>query len=175
MNLRVIGVNHHNTAIAVRECLAFNSEQVKRLLLEFQDSTAEIEAVLLSTCNRTEFYVASESVELPKTEQIVSFLLKQKNLSFDGLPLASQFFVIEQDAAILHLFEVTSGLDSMVLGEAQIIGQVRAAYQLALDTESAGPLTHALFQSALKTAKDVATSTDLHRHRVSIPSVAIID
>lgn len=175
MNLRVVGLNHRSASIDLRECLAFSPEQVAEALAVWQDSTAAHEAVLLSTCNRTEFYVASEGEELPETERILKFLLEQKENSNLGPTLASQIFTLDGLEAVEHLFSVASSLDSMVLGEVQILSQVKAAYQAALDAGTIGPLTHGLFQSALKTAKRVASETDLHRHRISIPSVAVVD
>lgn len=175
MNLRVVGLNHRSASIDLRECLAFSPEQVAEALAAWQDSTAAHEAVLLSTCNRTEFYVASEGEELPETGRILKFLLERKENSNLGPTLASQIFTLDGLEAVEHLFSVASSLDSMVLGEVQILSQVKAAYQAALDAGTIGPLTHGLFQSALKTAKRIASETDLHRHRISIPSVAVVD
>ena len=181
--LRVIGLNHRSAPLEVREQLAFSSAQVAGALMAWQDQTANLEAVLLSTCNRTELYVASPEddlpVELPSVEYLLQFLLNQK-FSLTGpvpmrLPLASQIFTLDDADAVEHLFAVASGLDSMVLGEVQILAQVKTAYQLALDADTAGSWVHALFQNALKTAKRVATETALHEHRVSIPSIAVSD
>jgi glutamyl-tRNA reductase len=173
--LRVIGLNYRSTPLEVREQLAFSPNQVAAALTAWQDQTADIEAVLLSTCNRTEFYVATPENELPTTAELLEFLLDQKTCPPTGFTLASQIFTLEDAEAVEHLFAVTSGLDSMVLGEVQILSQVKAAYQLALEADTAGPCIHALFQNALKTAKKIATETALHKHRVSIPSIAVAD
>lgn len=175
MNLRVVGLNHRSASIDVRELLAFSPEQVASALFAWQDSTAEIEAVLLSTCNRTEFYVASEDKDLPPTEDLLKFLLEQKENVRSGFTPVSQMFSLDNQEAVEHLFSVASGLDSMVLGEVQILSQVKTAYQAALDAETVGPLTHGLFQAAIKTAKQVASQTNLHRHRISVPSIAVVD
>jgi glutamyl-tRNA reductase len=173
--LRVIGLNHHSAPLEVREQLAFSPTQVAAALTEWQDQTTDLEAVLLSTCNRTEFYVASPETELPPTEQLLQFLLRQKSSPATGFTLASQVFTLDNTDAAEHLFAVASGLDSMVLGEVQILSQVKAAYQLALDADTVGTWLHTLFQTALKTAKRVATETALHEHRISIPSIAVSD
>lgn len=173
--LRVIGLNHRSAPLEVREILAFSPAQVADALADWQDQTTDLEAVLLSTCNRTEFYVASPDNTLPSTEQLLQFLLRQKTSPPTGFTLASQIFALEDSEAVLHLFAVASGLDSMVLGEVQILAQVKAAYQLALDADTVGTSIHALFQTALKTAKRVAAETDLHKRRISIPSVAVAD
>ncbi len=175
MNLRLIGINHRTASIEIRESLAFSPEQVRHALDVWQDGSTEIEAVLLSTCNRTEFYVASEGPDLPPAEELLGFLLQQKECQAKTIPMVSQIISLKGLDAVEHLFLVASGLDSMVLGEAQILGQVRTAYQTALEAETVGSMTHALFQAALKTAKSVATETDLHKHRVSIPSIAVAD
>ena len=173
--LRVIGLNHRSAPLEVREQLAFSPAQVADALNRWQERPTDIEAVLLSTCNRTEFYVATPEEELPPTDQLLQFLLNQKTSPPTGFTLASHIFTLDDGAAAEHLFAVASGLDSMVLGEVQILSQVKAAYQLALDANTAGTWIHTLFQTALKTAKRVATETALHEHRVSIPSIAVSD
>ena len=173
--LRVIGLNHRSAPLEVREQLAFSPTQVSVALTQWQDHTTNLEAVLLSTCNRTEFYVATPETELPPTEQLLQFLLQQKSSPPTGFTLASQVFTLDDTEVAEHLFAVASGLDSMVLGEVQILSQVKVAYQLALDADTIGTWTHALFQTALKTAKRVATETALHEHRTSIPSIAVSD
>jgi len=183
--LRVIGLNHRSAPLEVREQLAFSPTQVAAALMLWQDTVwkdwgTDLEAVLLSTCNRTEFYVAvSPSAQspgkLPATEQLLQFLLDQKSSPPTGFTLASQIFTRDDLEAVEHLFAVASGLDSMVLGEVQIVSQVKTAYQQALDADTVGMWTHTLFQTALKTAKRVATETALHEHRISIPSIAVSD
>ncbi|MCL2711529.1 MAG: glutamyl-tRNA reductase [Planctomycetaceae bacterium] len=173
--LRVIGLNHRSAPLEVREQLAFAPTQVAVALTEWQDQTTDLEAVLLSTCNRTEFYVATPEHELPTAEQLLQFLLKQKSSPATGFTLASQIFTLDDHEAAEHLFAVASGLDSMVLGEVQILSQVKSAYQQALDADTVGTWIHPLFQTALKTAKRVATETALHEHRISIPSIAVSD
>jgi len=173
--LRLIGLNHRSAPLEVREQLAFSPTQVAAALTAWQDQTTDLEAVLLSTCNRTEFYVASPDEQLPTTEQLLQFLLDQKSSPPMGFTLASQIFTLDDTEAAEHLFSVASGLDSMVLGEVQILSQVKAAYQLALEADTVGSWIHALFQTALKTAKRVATDTALHEHRISIPSIAVSD
>ena len=173
--LRVIGLNHRSAPLKVREQLAFSPAQVTSALTAWEDQTTDLEAVLLSTCNRTEFYVASPENELPEPEQLLQFLFKQKSSPPTKFALASHIFLLENTDAVEHLFAVASGLDSMVLGEVQILSQVKVAYQLALEANTAGTWIHALFQTALKTAKRVATETALHKHRTSIPSIAVAD
>lgn len=177
MFLRLIGLNHRSAALEVRETLAFSAAQVAVALSDFEQrkENAEYEAVLLSTCNRTEFYIASETRELPSPEQLLKFLLEQKAPS-DSLPVPlSQLFTLDAADAVEHLFSVASGLDSMALGDMQISSQVKEAYQQALRAETAGVMMNSLFQAAAAAAKEVAAHTELHRHRISIPSIAVVD
>ncbi|MDR0870602.1 MAG: glutamyl-tRNA reductase [Planctomycetaceae bacterium] len=179
MFLRLIGLNHRTAPLDVRETLAFSPAQVSVALNGFEQhpENAEREAVLLSTCNRTEFYVASETAELPPPEQLLKFLLEQKSLN----PLStidyqlSTIFTFDDTDAVEHLFSVAAGLDSMVLGDTQIASQIQTAYELAAKAEMVGSITNLLFQTAAATAREVAANTELYRHRVSIPSIAVVD
>jgi len=129
--------------------------------------------VLLSTCNRVEFYAAGERDAAPAEDEILAFLAECRGL--DAGLLTPVLARRRDDAVVRHLFSVASGLDSMVLGEPQILAQVKQAWALAQDSRTAGPLTGEMFQAALRTAKRVATETALGRERVSIPSVAVAD
>ncbi len=174
MNFQLVGCSHHNASIELRERLAFNPTQAARALDLWRERFPAAEAVLLSTCNRVEVYSASETdVATPDRQQVASFLAE-----FHGLEPASvgeEFFQQSGEAAVWHLFSVTASLDSLVLGEPQILAQVKQAYQLAQQRQSAGPLTHDMFQAALRVAKRVAGETSIYEKRVSIPSVAIGD
>jgi glutamyl-tRNA reductase len=174
MNFQLVGCSHHNASIELRERLAFNSTQAARALDLWRERFPTAEAVLLSTCNRVEVYSASEAEMIgPDHEQVAKFLA-----DFHGLEpgaVGNEFFQQSGEAAVWHLFTVTASLDSLVLGEPQILAQVKQAYQLAQQHHSAGPLTHDMFQAALHVAKRVARETSLYEKRVSIPSVAIGD
>ena len=174
MKLQMVGCSHHNSSLAVRERLAFSPVQVGLALDGLRERFPRTEAVLLSTCNRVEIYTASEDPEAtPSHEQVAQFVA-----DFHQLPIYEIFddlFERTGDDAVRHLFTVAASLDSMVVGEPQILAQVKAAYELAKDRQSAGPLTHGIFQTAVRVAKRVATETTLHQRRVSIPSVAVGD
>ncbi len=173
MNVQVVGCSHHNAPIAIRERLAFNSEQVASALERLRQEFVGLEAVLLSTCNRVELYLAAENGDLPTHEQVVGFLAR-----FHGLEpgqIAEHLRQRSGEEAVRHLFTVAASLDSMVVGEPQILSQVKQAYQLATQCQSAGPLMHAAFQAAVRVARRVAGETTIHQRRVSIPSVAVAD
>jgi len=174
--LSVVGLNHHLAPISVRETLAFAPQQIEAALKNWMEQHDEFEAVLLSTCNRTEFYVAGEISALPDAQTLLGFLCREKQLAPEQTDeIFRHSFSKEGKETSLHLFSVAASLESMVLGEPQVLSQVKVAYQTADEIGSTGPITHFLFQSALKTAKLVASQTELYKHRVSIPSIAVVD
>lgn len=174
MKVQMIGCSHHHSSVAVRERLAFGPAEVVRALDGLRARFPLAEAVLLSTCNRVEIYTAAEDPEAsPSHEQVAQFMA-----DFHGLSIYDIFddlFERTGEDAVRHLFMVAASLDSMVVGEPQILAQVKQAYETAKDRQSAGPLTHGIFQAAVRVAKRVATETALHQRRVSIPSVAVGD
>lgn len=174
MKLQVTGCSHHNTAIEFRERLAFGEEQARDALDQLRVRFPHGEAVILSTCNRVEIYTAAENpAGCPSHHEVIGFLS-----DFHQVGEAEIFDDIYQrtgEDAVRHLFTVAASLDSMVVGEAQILSQVKQSYELARQCDSAGPLTHAAFQSAMRVAKRVATETAINEKRVSIPSVAVLD
>jgi len=174
MNLCMVGCSHQKSAIDLRERLAFTPDQAADALTAWKESHPEVEAVLLSTCNRTELYAASTGEDTrPAGETLAEYLAGWHSIPLDEI--AGQLVTLDGDAVVAHLFRVAASLDSMVVGEPQILAQVKEAYELACKLGSAGPHTHGCFQAALRVARRVASETSLHRHRVSIPSVAIAD
>ena len=172
MTLALVGGTHRTVPLDLRERLAFSAEQAAAALARFRERFPGREGVLLSTCNRVEFYAAGAEAA-PPPEQIVSVLAECRGIDAGLLnPVLAQ---VEDEAVVRHLFGVASGLDSMVLGEPQILSQVKQAWALAQESRTSGPLTGGMFQAALRTAKRVATETALGRERTSIPSVAVAD
>ncbi len=173
MNVQVVGCSHHSTPVDVRERLAFSLEQSRSALDVFRRQFPNAEAVLLLTCNRVELYTASENGHGPTPLEIAEFLARFHDVELEQI--RPHLYDRSGEAAVRHLFMVASSLDSMVVGEAQILGQVKQAYQLASQREIAGPVIHAAFQAALKTARRVAAETTIQQRRISIPSVAVAD
>ena len=173
MKLQVVGVSHHNAPVSIRERLAFSNGQARAALVQWREKYSNCEIVLLSTCNRTEVYAASETEVDLCTEDIAEFLAGSRGVAREEV--AEYLYSLDGADAVRHLFTVAASLDSMVLGEAQILSQVKQAYKLATDERVAGPLTHAAFQAAIKAARRVAGETTVHQRRVSIPSVAVAD
>lgn len=174
MKLQVVGCSHRYSSLATRERLAFSPAQASEALDDLHSRFPESEAVLLSTCNRVEVYTAAEDPACgPTQQQIVEFLA-----GFHGLHVTDVFddlFERTGEDAVRHLFEVAASLDSMVLGESQIVSQVWQAYTLAQTRQTAGPLTNQIFQAAMRVAKRVASETSINEKRLSIPSVAVGD
>ncbi len=171
--MQVVGCSHHGTSIALRERLAFSGEQAGEALDRWRRVFPGVEAVLLSTCNRVELYCAADEAAVPSRQQVAGFLAGFHRL--DPEELFDALYYHHHVEAIRHLFTVASSLDSMVVGEPQILAQVKQAYDLATRHDNTGPVTHAAFQAALKCARRVAGETAIHQRRVSIPSVAVAD
>ena len=172
MFLQVVGCSHHNAPIEVRERLSFAGGRLSAAFTQWKQAWPQVEAVFLSTCNRVEMYAAVEENE-QALDAAARFLS-----DFHGIPpeeIEPHLFRHRDEEAVQHLFSVASSLDSMVLGETQIAAQVKEAYRVAVGQRSAGPMLHAAFQAALHVAHRVAGETALHRHRISIPSVAVTD
>ncbi len=171
--MQVVGCSHHGTSIALRERLAFSGERAAEALDHWRRIFPGVEAVLLSTCNRVELYSAADEVVAPNRRQVAGFLARFHKL--DPEEVIDALYYHHDADAIRHLFTVASSLDSMVVGEPQILAQVKQAYDLATHHDNTGPMTHAAFQAALKCARRVACETAIHQRRVSIPSVAVAD
>jgi glutamyl-tRNA reductase len=162
MNLFCVGISHHTANVETRERYTARP-MIDRALLE-QNRCAE--ALLLATCNRVEVYAAS-ATPVP-TELIADYLARESERREDDM-----FYRYEAEECVQHLFRVTSGIDSMVVGETEILGQTKKAYATAREAGSAGPYLHRLFQRAFRVAKHVRSFTDITRGAVSVGSVAV--
>lgn len=165
----LIGLNHTTAPVDVRERLAFAPQRVQHAITELQKRIDGCEAVVLSTCNRVELYLAAP-VEIDR-DRVIDFLSE-----FHELPatdFASHLYEMRGRSAIEHLFAVACSLDSMVLGETQIIGQVRHAYEVSRGVGATGGILNPLFQRAVSVGKEVLSATQLSDGRVSVASVAV--
>jgi glutamyl-tRNA reductase len=169
--LLLLGLNHMTAPIEVREKLALNADRHREAVDAFRQHFAGSEVVLLSTCNRVELYAAREVHGHPRAEELISFLAE-----FQRIPEASFRDHVYQKSdrdVVEHLFAVASSLDSMVLGETQILGQVRNAYDASVKLAATGPALNPLFQRAIAVGRQVMTSTTLNEGRLSVASVAV--
>jgi len=174
MKLQVVGCSHHNAPVELREQLAFDRAQAHAALLRLRTLYPQAEAVVLSTCNRVELYFAAELPDqCPTHHQVVDFLAEFHGLN--PVDFFDELFERTGEDAVRHLFTVAASLDSMVVGEAQILSQVKQAYEQANADSATGPLTHAAFQAAIRVARRTARETSINEKRVSIPSVAVAD
>ncbi|MBM4027472.1 MAG: glutamyl-tRNA reductase [Planctomycetes bacterium] len=171
MSIVVLGLNHKSAAVEIRERLAFDASQVTAALRQLAESEPQAEFVLLSTCNRVEFYYAGARDAQEAAGRLVGFLS-----GFHGVEpeqFRSALYFHENEDAVRHLLLVTAGLDSMVVGEAQILGQVKDSYKLACAAQSTGKILNRLFHCAFFTAKNVHTHTAVSNGRVSVAGVAV--
>jgi len=172
--LCVVGVSHHTAPVQIRERVAFDREAALHALEDLRGSGGIREAILLSTCNRTEVYLVPEPGEdgLQTAESLLA-----RHAGSPVRELEPFLFRARGDAVVHHLFEVTAGLDSLVLGEAEIQGQVREAFEVAgTDSASApliGPVLHRLFEMALAVGGRVRSETRLGEGAASVASVAV--
>lgn len=164
----VVGSNHEYAPVDVRERLAFSGDTLVAGLRTLHDRVAE--GLILSTCNRTEVYAVAETEEMARSE-VFSFLGGYHDVPEHLLQKAS--YVHAGVDAVTHIFRVASGLDSMVLGEPQILSQIRDALQTAREAGAAGPILQRLATDALKTGKRARTETNISRNRVSIAHAAV--
>jgi glutamyl-tRNA reductase len=172
MHWSLVGWSHHHTPIELRERLSFSQAQAKQFLQELLQQFPEMEAVLLSTCNRVELYCAAEQRDqLASQPQLVQYVAQFHQLSM--AQVQPQVNLLSDAQVIEHLFKVAASLDSMILGEAQIQAQVRTAYDWACQFDTAGTLMHRIFQRATAVARRIANETTIHRRRISVPSVAV--
>jgi len=169
MIIQVTGLNHQTAPVGVREALAFPGSRLAEALGALARTEGVAEGAIISTCNRVEVYAAS--AEALEQGAVAGFLA-----AFHGVwpeTFAPHLFTHEGGEAARHLFRVACGLDSMVVGEAQVTGQVRAAYEAAAGAGTAGHVLHRLFQQALAVAKRVRTDTEIGAGRATVGSVAV--
>ena len=175
MQLLTIGINHHTAPVALRERVAFPLEQIKPALATFKDiwlgpaSRSAPEAAILSTCNRTELYCATDDQAV--REAAIQWFSRYHNLPVSEL--APHEYALPQSEAVRHAFRVASGLDSMVLGETQIVGQMKDAVRTASEAGALGTYLNQLFQRTFAVAKEVRTTTEIGAQSVSMAAAAV--
>ncbi len=169
MSLIVVGLSHKTAPLELREKLAFNPQAQKQAYELLRRQSALSETVLLSTCNRVELYAWAEQAE-PGLRQASQFLLQARG---GGEDLRRALYQRQDDEALWHLLQVSASLDSMVLGEAQILGQVKEAYEWAVENKAVKANFHGLFHRVFRAAKEVRTRTDIGRHSASVASVSV--
>jgi len=170
MALVVLGLSHHSSPVTIRERFAFAEARVPAALEVLRSSRVVEEAVILSTCNRVEIYAVTSLAPPVAFDSLREFLVTCHNYSD---PLTDELYKLSEPQSVYHLFKVACGLDSMVLGETEILGQLKKAYDLALQHGHTGARLNKAFQRAFNVAKHIRTETNIQRGSVSIGSVAV--
>ncbi|MDR2032661.1 MAG: glutamyl-tRNA reductase [Azoarcus sp.] len=166
MPLHALGLNHHTAPLAIRERVAFGPDSLEHALRDLTRGAAVREAAILSTCNRTELYFIAET-----PRDAADWLAHFHHLP--GGEIAPYLYAHPEREAVRHVFRVASGLDSMVLGEPQILGQVKEAMRHAEEAGTLGAMLHKLFQSTFAVAKEVRSTTAIGANIVSIAAAAV--
>ena len=170
MEILVLGLNHKTAPLEIREKLSVPAHRGPGLLDTFRDRNIFEERLLLSTCNRTEIYGVGGklSEDIEETKKLLSEYAQLDLSAFED-----KLYVLKQPQSVQHLFSVASGLDSLVLGETEIIGQVKDAYFAAQEKGQTGKVLNTLFQRSFRVAKDLRSRTGIGLGRVSVASVAV--
>ena len=169
MSVWALGLNHTTAPLDLRGRFAFAIEQVGPVLDGLRQSFgSQTEATILSTCNRTEIYCASQEIAMPQTLQ---WLAESGGVSPDSLH--DHIYTMVDDQAARHAFRVASGLDSMVLGEPQILGQMKDAVRVAREVGALGSTLHQMFQRSFAVAKQVRSSTEIGAHSISMSAASV--
>jgi glutamyl-tRNA reductase len=169
MSVWALGLNHTTAPLDLRGRFAFAIEQVGPVLDGLRQSFgSQTEATILSTCNRTEIYCASQEIAMPQTLQ---WLAESGGVSPDSLH--DHIYTLVDNEAARHAFRVASGLDSMVLGEPQILGQMKGAVRVAREVGALGSTLHQMFQRSFAVAKQVRSSTEIGAHSISMSAASV--
>src|SRR3982751_1866545 len=167
----LIGLNHRTAPVEIREQLAFSRDGVATALMLFRNQFPRTEAAILSTCNRVEILVASDDEQSPRIEEVLTFIAQARDLPVNDFK--TYLYTLSGEQACRHFFRVASGLDSMVLGENQIVNQVKQAYAAASEQGTTGRVLNRLFHHAFEVSKRVRCETRIGEGKVSVPSVAV--
>ena len=170
MALFVSGLSHRNAPVELREQLAVDEDKLRELLRDISSTNVVREVIVLSTCNRVEVYAVAD---VPGEARAAMFRQLCHHRGVEPTAVEAALYTFAEGDAVRHAFRVASSLDSMVIGEPQILGQVKDAFALAQSCEAVGPALHALFTQAFAVAKKVRTETEIARHAVSVSFAAV--
>ena len=170
MSVVVIGLSHRSAPVELRERFAFTETQIPIALQQLRESGLATESVVLSTCNRVEIYAVTPLAPDAAFAELKKFLIAHH--AYDGA-LGDELYTFAEPHSLQHLFKVAAGLDSMVIGETEIFGQLKKAYDLAFTHKHTGARLNKAFQRAFNVAKHLRTETNIQRGSVSVMSVAV--
>lgn len=170
MHILKVGLNHKTAPVEIREKVSFQPEELEKALTQLRQTKSILECVIVSTCNRTEIYAVADQLHTGRY-YIKAFLAEWFSLDKDSL--APYLAIHEREDAIEHLFKVASGLDSMILGETQILGQIRTSFFTAQKMDTTGTVFNELFKKAITLAKRSHSETDIGENAVSVSYAAV--
>jgi glutamyl-tRNA reductase len=170
MSVVVIGLSHRSAPVELRERFAFAGPKIPEVLRQLREAGLVTEGVVLSTCNRVEIYAATTLTPTDAFAAMKNFLVAHH--AFDGT-LGDELYTFAEPHSLQHLFKVAAGLDSMVIGETEIFGQLKDAYELAFAHKHTGARLNKAFQRAFNVAKHIRTETNIQRGSVSVMSAAV--
>lgn len=169
MTLILVGVNHKTAPVAIREKLSIGEPDQPRDLAALRARAGVFGSAILSTCNRVEIVLSARDESI--VESVVDHLAERADM--DRGEVEKHLYILRHADVVRHLFRVAAGLDSLIVGEPQIAGQVRQAYHLALDQKTLDPMLHKLFEQTLRVAKRIRTDTGIGENAVSVPYAAV--
>ena len=170
MHILAVGINYKTAPVEIREKLSFNEAELAEAMKALKNKKSILENVIISTCNRTEIYAVGDQLHTSRY-YIKEFLSEWFHI--DKEEFSKYLFFYEGDAAVEHLFSVTCGLNSMILGETQILGQVRSSYMLGQKEDTIGTVSNHLFKQALTLAKKAHSETEINTNAVSVSYAAV--
>ena len=170
MSIVVVGLSHRTSPVEIRERFAFVGTKIPETLQKLRSEGLASEAVILSTCNRVEIYISTPNEPTQTIRELKRFLA---NVHAQPEPNGQELYSLHEPHSIHHLFKVACGLDSMVLGETEILGQLKQAYDFALQSGHTGARLNKAFQRAFNVAKHIRTETNIQRGSISVASVAV--
>ncbi len=170
MSILVLGLSHRTAPVVLRERFAFAEARIPEALARMKQAGLADEGVILSTCNRVELYIATSGEPGRIFPDLVGFLQETHQ---HREPLADEVYRLGEPHSVEHLFKVACGLDSMVLGETEVLGQLKKAYDLALQHQHTGPRLNKAFQRAFNVAKQVRTETNIQRGATSVAAAGV--
>lgn len=168
--LYVCGVNHKSASQDEREKLQIGREELADCQVAFTEIPGVMESAIVSTCNRIEFYFVADRLDEP-LDIVRAFYKRVREI--DISPLTGSFYLLKDKKAARHLFQVAAGVDSMIVGESQILGQLKDAYSSACTVRTAGRILHRLFHQAFRVGKQVRTDTEMGKGACSVASAAV--
>ncbi|MFF2458700.1 glutamyl-tRNA reductase [Peribacillus simplex] len=170
MHILAVGINYKTAPVEIREKLSFNEAELAEAMKALKNKKSILENIIISTCNRTEIYAVGDQLHTSRY-YIKEFLSEWFNI--DKEEFSKYLFIYEGDGAVEHLFSVTCGLNSMILGETQILGQVRSSYLLGQKDDTIGTVFNHLFKQALTLAKKAHSETEINTNAVSVSYAAV--